>query len=228
VFPIRDENTAYRPPVVTSLLIAANILVFTLELAQGSQIESFVHEWGLIPVEFMQGHKLYGLSWMSPYWNVVTSMFLHGGLFHLVGNMWFLWIFGDNVESRYGHWGYAGFYLCTGIVAALAHVFMNPLSALPTVGASGAVSGVLGAYFVLYPSVRVRTLLWFGVFFQMVRVPAILFLGLWFVYQLLGGMLDNADMGGGGVAFAAHIGGGVAGFIITIAIKVAGWIPEER
>lgn len=197
MFPLRDENPTHGTPFITILLIIANVLAFIGEMT-ASDPEAVIFQLGIVPRELVSG--------IAPSWTVVTSMFLHGGIGHLVGNMWFLWLFGDNLEDFLGHFWYLIFYLFTGLVAGLTHVALNPESAVPTIGASGAVSGVLGGYLVVYPRIRVRTLLVLGFFFDVVRIPAVIFLGLWFVMQLMGGLGGDA-----GIAFAAHVGGFVAG-----------------
>ena len=198
MIPLRDVIPSRTTPVVTVSLIVANIVVFLYELTLGRRVEEFTLVFGLVPVDF---------SWFT----VFTSMFLHGGLFHVAGNMLYLWIFGDNVEDRMGHARFLGFYLFCGTAAALAQAFTSPDSTVPMVGASGAIAGVMGAYFVLYPRSRIVTLIPLLFFFQIVEVPAIFFLGIWFVMQLLSGAGSIAASATGGVAFWAHVGGFVAG-----------------
>lgn len=203
MFPLRDENPSHGSPFLTVLLIAANVAAFFGEVTAATGMESVVLRYGMVPRELLSGE--------APAWTVMTSMFLHGGIGHLVGNMWFLWIFGDNLEEFLGRAWYLLFYLGTGIVAAATHVALNPDSPVPTIGASGAVSGILGGYLVVFPKIRVRTLLVLGFFFDVVRVPAVMFLGLWFVMQLMGGL--GGDVG---IAFGAHVGGFVAGAVLML------------
>jgi len=170
-------------------------LAFFYELSLGPAVQAFVFTWGTVPAQ---------LRWAT----LFTSVFLHGGWMHFLGNMWFLWIFGDNVEDHLGHGRYLLFYLIVGAAAGYAHVWLHPLSEAPTIGASGAISGVMGAYLVLHPWARIRTLFTLGFFFRVVHVPALFFLGLWFVLQLAGNALSGMESG---VAFGAHLGGFVVG-----------------
>jgi membrane associated rhomboid family serine protease len=203
VIPLRDVIPSRTTPYVTIGLIAVNALVYLYEMTLGdSSLEEFILYFGLVPAAF---------SWVA----VVTSMFLHGGLLHVGGNMLFLWIFGDNVEDRMGHGRFVVFYLLCGAAAALAQTAMSPDSVVPMVGASGAVAGVMGAYFVLYPHSRIVTLIPLFVFFHVMEVPALVFLGLWFVLQFVSGVGSIAAATGGepagGIAFWAHVAGFVAG-----------------
>ena len=202
MIPLRDVIPSRTTPYVTFALIAVNTLVFLLELSLGDSVEEFILYWGLVPAAF---------SWIT----VLTSMFLHGGLLHFGGNMLYLWIFGDNVEDRMGHGRFLSFYLLCGAAAALAQTAMNPDSVVPMVGASGAIAGVMGAYFVLYPRSRIVTLIPIIVFFQVVEIPAIFFLGIWFLMQFVSGLGSIATTvsgePAGGVAFWAHVAGFVAG-----------------
>ena len=188
--------------MVTISLIAINVLVFLYELSLGRAVDAFTLYWGLVPAAF---------SWVA----VFTSMFLHGGFMHVAGNMLYLWIFGDNVEDRMGHGRFLVFYLLCGVAAALAQTISVPDSVVPMVGASGAIAGVMGAYFVLYPRSRIVTLIPIFFFFQIVEVPAIFFLGIWFLMQFVSGVgsIVSAVGGasGGGIAFWAHVAGFVAG-----------------
>jgi rhomboid family protein len=216
MFPIGDENEGGRTPFVTWALIGLNILAFVLELSQGSEgaLQSFVTAWGVVPREYSLGRDLPpGIP--LPFWStLITSMFLHGGWAHLGGNMLFLWIFGDNLERVMGHLRYALFYLVTGLAAGLAHIAFNSGSTLPSVGASGAISGILGGYLLLFPRNRVRVLTRGGI----MQVPAFVMLGLWIVLQLVSGFGSVArtdETSGGGVAYMAHIGGFAAGLLLV-------------
>lgn len=208
MFPLRDENPSHRFPLVTVAIIVVNCLAFIWEFSGGPAAEQLIYQYAMLPIEVSTGQNLADSTAIAPYVSIFTSMFLHGGIGHLLGNMWFLWIFGDNLEDHLGHLRYFVFYLVTGVAAALTHVAFNAQSDIPTLGASGAISGVLGGYLVLFPKIRVRTLITLGFYFNIVYVPAIAFLGLWFVMQLLGGF-----GGQGGIAFGAHIGGFVAGVL---------------
>jgi rhomboid family protein len=205
VIPIQDTIRSERWPVVNWALIGLCAWAFWLELAAGRELDTFVNAHALIPREFVSlaRHGL-RLSLFAPF---VTSMFLHASLAHFGGNMLFLWIFGDNVEDRMGHLGYALFYLAGGIAAGAAHVASNPGSIVPTVGASGAIAAVMGAYLVLYPGSRIRSLVMIVFLIRVIDVPAYAWLGLWFVFQLLSSAGQSAGNDQGGVAFFAHVGG---------------------
>jgi membrane associated rhomboid family serine protease len=201
MLPISDVIPSRTVPVVTIGLIVLNALAFLYELQLDDyQLRLLVSYYGVIPATF---------SWAD----VLSSMFLHGGWVHFLGNMLYLWIFGDNVEDRLGHGLYLLFYLACGSVAALAQVFVQPYSPVPMVGASGAIAGVMGAYFVLYPHSRVLAVVFILIFFDIVEIPAIFFLGVWFLMQLFSGVGSVVDAAEGGVAFMAHVGGFVAGVI---------------
>jgi membrane associated rhomboid family serine protease len=210
MFPLRDVIPSRTFPGVTVAFIAINALVFLHEVSlTDRQLEQFVYRWALVPAYF---------SWVT----VITSMFLHGGWLHAIGNMWFLWIFGDNVEDRVGHGRYVVFYLLCGTVAALAQAFTDPASTVPTIGASGAVAGIMGGYIVLYPHSRILTLLPIFVFIQLIEVPAAIFLGLWFVLQLFGGVGTLMTTGrdtAGGIAFWAHVAGFATGALLIKAFS---------
>jgi membrane associated rhomboid family serine protease len=211
MIPIRDQIPTQTVPIVNYLLIAANIIVFVLQflLFAGPQEEAFVYEFALIPAEVTAGLDLGDVR------DIFTSMFMHAGLAHLLGNMLYLWIFGDNVEDSMGKLKYLSFYLVGGIVASATHILTNPTSQIPTVGASGAIAAVLGAYLVLYPQSRVLTIIPLGYFIRMSWIPAIIVLGLWFVLQLFSGVLSLGGPDVGGVAFWAHAGGFVAGVVMA-------------
>jgi len=229
MFPFHDENKTLHPAYLTIVLIAINVLVWLFVEGAGSAIPlaRAVCDLGLIPGEltgmlppgtrFPLGGGLVCLT--DPgrqVSNVITSMFLHGSWMHLIGNMWFLWLFGNNVEDSMGHLRYVVFYLLCGIGAALAQVAANPASGIPMVGASGAISGVMGAYLVLYPRVRVYVLVFLGFFFTTITLPAWTMLLYWFALQFVGGLAGLvAAEEGGGVAFLAHAGGFVAGIALV-------------
>jgi membrane associated rhomboid family serine protease len=207
VFPLRDDIVSRRVPVVSRLLILANVLVFFYELSLGPAVPAFMRDYGIVPARFAADPS-------GEFTTLLSSMFLHGGWGHLFGNMLYLWIFGDNVEDRMGHFLFLVFYLVCGLGAGLGHVFSQPESVVPTVGASGAIAGVLGAYFVLYPRARVLTLLP-TIPFTLAEIPAIFFLGIWFVLQLFSGALQmSIARGSGGVAFLAHVAGFLTGLLL--------------
>jgi membrane associated rhomboid family serine protease len=238
MFPYRDDNPTLATPFVTIALIAANVAVWVLVQGMGAEpgLSRSVCELGLIPGEYL-GRVPVGTTvhfgpgqdcilgvernWLTP----LTSMFLHGGWFHLIGNMWFLWLFGNNVEDSMGRGRYVVFYLLCGVAAAIMQTVMDPSSTLPMVGASGAISGVMGAYVVLYPRVRVHMLVVLFVFITRIAVPAYLMLGYWFLLQLLGG---TAASEGGGVAFWAHVGGFLAGAVLISIFKDSELVRRHR
>jgi membrane associated rhomboid family serine protease len=218
MIPIGDVNPTRRVPLITYLLIAANIALFIYELSLGAQIDEFIGRWGVRSNEVI---ALLGgdLRLLVPVLlQSLVSMFLHGGWLHIGGNMLFLWVFGDNVEDNFGSLAYLLFYLLCGFGAVLAQAFLTPTSPVPAIGASGAISGVLAAYLLLYPGASVRALLFIFIFFTIVRVPAWLMIILWFAIQLLNGLASVTDAAqmSGGVAYGAHVGGFVAGLALTL------------
>jgi membrane associated rhomboid family serine protease len=220
MLPIRDDQPRYSTPLVTWFLIALNLLIFVFEASLDQRsLNALIHQFGVIPSHLgalLAGSHRFPLAVVAvPFF---TSMFLHGSWMHVIGNMWFLFIFGDNVEDYLGHFKYLVFYILTGLIAMTAQVVINLHSTLPTVGASGAIAGVLGAYFILYP--RARVLTWFFVF--VVWIPAWIILGYWFVLNFLSGTATTLAMQGpnmGGVAFWAHVGGFISGALL---VKVFG------
>ncbi len=208
MIPLRDDIPARSTPVVNHLLIAVNVAVFLLQAAQGPHAERFVYVYGLVPARYFVPQIAEYFSIGQQLFALLSFMFLHGGLWHLIGNMWSLYIFGDNVEDRLGPVRYAAFYLLSGLLSGLAHMLIYRFSNIPTIGASGAIAGVMGAYFLLYPRSRVLTLvpiLFIPLFFH---IPAAFYLGLWFFLQFW----QAAGSGGaGGIAWWAHIGGFIAG-----------------
>ena len=226
MFPLRDENPTEIFPIFTLLLIAANVAVWFYVQGAGmseAALQQSVCTWGAIPAEItgrlepLPGQieraglacRQGGLTWSA----LVTSMFLHGGWLHLIGNMWFLWIFGNNIEDSMGHLRFLLFYVLAGLAAAAGHIVSAPGSQIPMVGASGAISGIMGAYLVLYPRVRVLTLFIIVIFIRVIPIPAWVMLGYWFLIQLLSG--TGTAGGSGGVAFWAHIGGFLAGVVLV-------------
>ena len=214
MLPLQDTVRARDLPLMNWLLIAGNALAFFLQATCGPrQLAALVNGYGLVP------QRLLASPGPAQILTIFTSMFLHGGWWHLISNMWVLYIFGDNVEDRMGHFRYLIFYLLCGLAASLAHVYLNPLSRIPTVGASGAISGIMAAYLVLFPRARVITLVpglflpWF------VEVPALIFIGFWFVSQLFNGLFALAAAGAlrtyGGVAWWAHVGGFLGGLLLV-------------
>ncbi len=215
MIPLHDDNPTEIKPIVTIGLIVSCVLVF---LHQGSlpmrAAEAFVYQFGAIPaVVFGHAELPPELDAVPPYGSLISSMFLHGGWMHLIGNMLYLWIFGNNIEDVMGHVKFVLFYVTCGILAALSHAAIDPNSTIPMVGASGAISGVLGAYLLLFPRAQVMVLVPLGFFTRVMYVPAALVLGLWFVMQVLSGGMSLGHEGGG-VAFFAHIGGFVVGMLL--------------
>ncbi len=226
MIPIRDTIVSRNYPVVNTMLIGINIVVFFVQMSQGPGLERFVYTYGLVPGRF----SIPSISSISSYFtfteqafSLISFMFLHGGILHIIGNMWTLYIFGDNVEDRLGSFHYLIFYLGCGLVSGLFHLFLNFHSTVPTIGASGAVAGVMGAYFILYPHSRILTLIpiifipWF------VEIPAVFFLGFWFFMQVLNATSSHAMASG--IAWWAHVGGFVAGMA---ALKLFNVLPDAR
>ncbi len=207
--PIRDQIPTRRVPVVTYLLIALNIIVFIFQYLAGPNQEALVYQFALIPANFQNGITITNIM------DIFTSMFMHGGWAHLGGNMLYLWIFGDNVEDSMGSVKFLLFYLAGGFIASVTHILSNPGSSVPTVGASGAIAAVLGAYLILYPSSRVLTFIPIGFFMRLTAIPASIVLGFWFILQLFNGVLALGAADVGGVAFWAHIGGFVTGLLLA-------------
>jgi len=215
MIPLKDDNPTSSAPVLTATLIAINALVFFYQLSLGpKQGQLLVYQFGAIPSIIFGTKSLPpDLAAVPPVLSLFTSMFLHGGWLHLIGNMWYLWIFGDNIEDALGRIRYLIFYLLSGLIAALCHALLSMTSSIPTIGASGAISGVLGAYLILYPKARVLVLIPLGFFSRIMYIPAMFVLGFWFFLQILEGSLTSSS--GAGVAWWAHIGGFVAGMLLV-------------
>lgn len=205
-FPLRDENQSNEKPVVTITLIVINVIIFIFCLALGTRgYEEIIYQFGMIPAN---------LTLYAP----ITSMFLHGGFGHIIGNMWFLWIFGDNIENACGRVKFIVFYILAGLFAGLLHFLLHSTSSVPTIGASGAIAGLLGAYLVLYPRAKILTVIWFFII-TTTRIPAVLFLGLWFIMQLFYGSIGLMSTAGTNVAYWAHIGGFLAGAGLILMLR---------
>jgi len=216
MLPIGDFNPRRHMPVITILLVAANVLVFLYQvMLPEDALEMFILQAGMVPYQVTQGWDADAAA------SLFSSMFMHGSLMHIASNMLYLWIFGDNVEDCLGPVGFLFAYLAFGVIAGLSQVAVAPLSQVPTIGASGAVAGVLGAYLVLYPKAKVRTLLFIFYFVRVRDIPALMVLGYWFILQLFNGVATLGVQTGGGVAWFAHIGGFVAGLF-------AGWLCRSR
>ena len=234
MIPLRDDNPTTRTPVVTLAVIAACSVAFLLQGAGTSALDEVTARLAMVPARVsgadpavlelpVGGGRVERIalppSWGPEWLTMLTCTFLHGSWLHLLGNLWILWIFGDNVEERFGRVRYLAFYLGCGVLASVTHYFSEPNSAVPTVGASGAIAGVMGAYLLLYPHARVLTLIPLGILLHTVVVPAWVFLGLWFALQLLQGLVTLGGEAVGGVAWWAHIGGFVAGLAFAAVQK---------
>lgn len=225
MIPIGDDPPPRRSfPFITVMLLAINIVVFVYELSLGASIDALFRSAGVVPQEFAVGQDLPPPAPLQSHWvTLITSMFLHGGFLHIGSNMLFLWIFGDNVEDRLGHLRYLLFYLVCGIGASAVHIYFNWGSRIPSVGASGAIAGVLAGYLLLFPSASIRTLLVLGWFVTVTRVPAIVMIGFWFVTQLLSGVASLGQVEQtSGVAFWAHVGGFVIGLPLAFVLQQPG------
>jgi membrane associated rhomboid family serine protease len=227
VIPLRDANPTRHTPIITVALIVACFVAFAFELGRlasgGTEsLDAFVTEWGIVPAELTAAWSAGSVLTVETL-TLLTSQFLHGGWLHLLGNLLFLWIFGNNVEDRLGRLRFLVFYLVGGAVAGLTQVAIDPESTIPTIGASGAIAATLGAYLVLFPRARITSLVFLGFFYQLIDVPAIIVLVFWFVLQLIDGLasIGLADTSGGGVAFFAHIGGFVFGAVMGLVINAA-------
>ena len=226
MIPLRDANPTRRPPVVTIALVIASLALFAYELgllATGeAELDAFVRTFGVVPAELMAAWGEGSFVSMESV-TLVTSQFLHGGWLHVLGNLLYLWIFGNNIEDRFGRVAFVLFYLAGGIAAALTQVATDPASDVPMIGASGAIAAILGAYLVLYPRARITSLVFLGFFYQLIDVPAVIVLAFWFVLQLVDGLASLGVGGvGGGVAFFAHIGGFVFGVAVALVMRMLG------
>ncbi len=220
MIPLRDTIPSSTFPIVTVFLIVINSLIFIFEWFMGSQLGSLFQIFGIIPAKYFWMAEFQPTDYLGRFGPLVSSMFLHGGWMHVISNMWYLWIFGDNVEDRMGHKKFLMFYVLCGLGAGLTHIYLNSDSPIPTVGASGAIAGVMGAYIVLYPQSRVVTLLPIFIFIQIIEIPAIFFLGFWILLQFFQGTLSlGADTHTGGVAWWAHFGGFVIGALLVFLFR---------
>lgn len=219
MLPLKDDIPSSKKPIITTLLLSINVLIFLYQFSLGEGFEGFVLKYGAIPFQIIHGESVSPYSTFPFPLTLFTAMFLHGGIAHLLGNMLYLWIFGDNVEDRLGHFRFLILYIVSGLVASLAHILMTPDSTLPMIGASGAIAGVLGAYMIEFPRSRILTLVFFGFFVRATRIPAFFVLGFWFVLQLIYASTSLGSSGGGGVAWFAHIGGFIAGIFLFRLLK---------
>jgi len=220
MIPFKDDNPTNTYPYITVSIIIANAGVFLLQVFSPNTGQNIAFAYGAIPQNLVHFHSVQPIP---VFMTLFTSMFMHGGLMHIGGNMLYLWIFGDNIEDALGHMRFLLFYLFCGVIAAYSHALTDPTSDIPMIGASGAISGVLGAYAILYPAAKVHTLLFFGFFIQVIRVPALIVIGFWAIIQFLSGFLSQDGLRHGGVAWFAHVGGFLAGLIM---IKL--WLPRRN
>jgi len=217
MIPYKDDNPTQTLPLVTVLLIGINIAVFILQIFVEGSGQEIIFAYGAIPVNILHLHSTQPIPALM---TIFTSMFMHGGLLHLAGNMLYFWIFGDNIEDSLGHIRFLVFYVFCGIVSAYAHAVVDPASTVPMIGASGAISGLLGAYILLFPSARINTLVFLGFFVQVIKIPALIVIGIWAIIQILSGFLSQGAEHHGGVAWFAHAGGFLTG-LLTIKL----WLP---
>lgn len=232
MIPISDEGGRIkRFPMVTVILIALNVLVFLYEEfgLSDRQLQQFVMQFGVVPLEITRGQDRPPMlpEGLPIQFTVISSMFMHGGWLHIIGNMLYLWVFGDNIEDAMSPLGFLVFYLVCGVAAALSHVLLDPVSTVPTIGASGAVAGVLGGYLLLHPTNRINCLLILWVFIRVIQLPAFVVLGFWFVMQLFSGVGSIGAEEVGGVAYWAHVGGFVAGLVLMVPIALFTGVRER-
>lgn len=220
MIPYKDDNPTHRFPYVTIGIIISNILIFLLEIIYPPGMEKTVYAYGAVPQYILTFEKFQPIH---PALTVFTAMFMHGGVFHLGGNMLYLWIFGNNIEDKLGHLRFIIFYIFCGITAAYSHALIDPHSLTPMIGASGAISGILGAYLLLFPRAGVYTLIFLGFFVQVVKIPALIVIGFWAIVQFINGLVSTGLVKQGGVAWFAHIGGFLIG-LLTIKL----WLPRRK
>jgi membrane associated rhomboid family serine protease len=220
MIPYKDDNPTKTIPFITIFFIAMNLFVFILQILSRADSRSIVYSYGAIPYNILH---LDAVQPIHPVFTIFTSMFLHGGLFHLGGNMLYLWIFGNNIEDRLGHIKFFIFYMFCGIVASFSHSIINPDSHIPMIGASGAVSGILGAYILLYPMAKVHTIIFIFFFIQIIKIPALIVIGFWAIIQVVNGLLTQGISDQAGVAWFAHIGGFLSG-LFTIKL----WLSRRN
>jgi membrane associated rhomboid family serine protease len=217
MIPIRDTIQPRHTPVVNHFLIGINVVVFLVQIAQGPDMDRFVYLYGFVPARYTVSQVAAYFSTGQQIFSLISFMFLHGGIWHIIGNMWSLYIFGDNVEDHLGHLRYLIFYLMCGLASGLSHLIVNWHSTIPTIGASGAIAGIMGSYFILFPSSKILTLIPIIIFPWFVEIPAFFFLGLWFVLQFINAAGTQGAMSG--IAWWAHIGGFIFGIIFLKALQ---------
>lgn len=222
MIPIRDRNPSGTFPIVTVSIIFINVVVFLIQLSAGPRLDAILFQFGIVPIKVVYSADIPASTFVNTYFPFLSYMFLHGGFVHLIGNMWYLWIFGDNIEDTLGRFKFILFYLLCGIGSAMVHIYFNSQSGIPCVGASGAIAGVLGAYMVTFPRARVLVVIPLFIIWEIMELPAIFVLGFWFLIQFFSGAAAISKVQGGGVAWWAHIGGFVLGIIL---IKI---FPKSR
>ena len=214
MIPLRDTTRSKTFPMITLWLVIINIAIFLFEIFIGKYLNNFIDIFGIVPAKYFHLINIGSFNYLQRFYPFITSQFLHGGWLHLIGNVWFLWIFGNNVEYHFGRVKFLIFYLTCGILAGITHVYSNPASYIPTIGASGALAGVMGAYIMLYPRAKILTLIPIFFFIKLIEIPASVFLGVWFFIQFFNGALVlNISNTCCGIAWWVHIGGFVAGVI---------------
>jgi len=219
-FPLKDENPTKTFPYMTMLLIVVNTIIFIIELSLGTYKNYVIAGYGVVPYEITHAIDIEPKVTLGPYITLITSLFLHGSIFHLLGNMWFLWIFGNNIEDIVGHFKFVLFYVLGGIAASFLQILVSPSSQVPVIGASGAISAILGAYMIKFPRARIKTLMFIFIFITIINVPAVTFIGIWFLFQLFNGIRGSTS----NIAFYAHIGGFLFGlFTIRFFQKKTGY-----
>ena len=231
MIPLRDNIPSQRRPIMNYIIIGLNCLSFFFELATGNHLQQFLTTFGFIPARFFAMLEAHPENVLALYLPFITTMFLHGGWLHLIANMWTLFIFGDNVEDRLGHGRFLLFYLSCGVIGSLLHAYLTPDSWVPVVGASGAIAGVMGAYFLLFRQSLVLVFIPFFIVAPIVEVPAYIFLGVWFLLQFFSGtssILGARAAQGGGVAFWAHVGGFVAGVCLIFLLGAIRLVRPEK
>jgi membrane associated rhomboid family serine protease len=219
VIPFKDDNPTRTFPYVTIIIIGLNVAVFLMETLSPESSQRIVYSYGAIPYAITHFRSNQPIP---PVFTIFTSMFMHGGILHIAGNMLYFWIFGNNIEDELGHVRFIVFYLFCGVVAAYSYALTAPSSTVPMIGASGAISGILGAYLLLFPKARVHTLIFFGIFIQIVQVPALIVIGFWAIIQLVSGLFTEGMQSQGGIAWFAHVGGFITG-LATIKL----WLPRR-
>ena len=230
MIPLRDNIPSRSRPIMNYSIIGINVLFFFLEISTGSHLQQFLTTFGFIPARFFAMLEAHPERSVALYLPLLTTMFLHGGWLHLIANMWTLFIFGDNVEDRLGHFRFLLFYLASGMAGSLLHAYLSPNSWVPVVGASGAIAGVMGAYFLLFRNSMVLVFIPFFFLAPIVEVPAYVFLGVWFLLQFFSGTFSTlgARAAQGGVAFWAHVGGFVAGICLIFLLSTIGLVQSEK